>query len=126
MHLYVRLRERFPVSIVPGVTGMSGCWSAAGLPMTWGDDVLTILPGALPEEELAARLRAADAAVIMKIGRNFPKVRRALVRAGLLDRAVYVERGATEQQVVKPMCDKHDEEAPYFSLVLVCSQGGRP
>ena len=47
MHLYVRLRERFAVTIVPGVTGMAGCWAAAGEPMTWGDDVLTVLPGTL-------------------------------------------------------------------------------
>ena len=30
--------------VVPGVTGMSGCWSRAGLPMTHGDDVLSVLP----------------------------------------------------------------------------------
>ena len=85
MHLYVRLKARFAVEIVPGVTGMSGCWTAAGMPMTWGDDVLTVLPGTLPPRPCVERLQRCDAAVIMKLGRNLAKVRAALADAGLLD-----------------------------------------
>ncbi|GGH10522.1 precorrin-2 C(20)-methyltransferase [Alsobacter metallidurans] len=126
MHLYVRLKDRFRVSIVPGVTGMSGCWTAAGAPITWGDDILTVLPGTLPREQLAARLAATDAAVVMKLGRNFPKVRAALAEAGLLERAIYVERGAMADEKVMRLADKIDDEAPYFSIILVPGQGRRP
>ena len=126
MHLYVRLRERFPCRIVPGVTGMSGCWTAAGEPMTWGDDVLTVVPGTLPPEALRTRFLAADAAVVMKLGRNLPKVRAALADAGLLERALYVERGTMAAEVVMPLVDKRDDDAPYFSVVLVPGQGRRP
>lgn len=126
MHLYVRLRDRFPVTIVPGVTGMSGCWTAAGEPMTWGDDVLSVLPGTLAAGPLRDRLAACDAAVIMKLGRNLPKVRAALRAAGLLDRAVYVERGTTAGERVMPLADKRDDEAPYFATVLVPGRGRRP
>ena len=66
-------RTRFPTEIIPGVTAMSGCWSATGMPIVQGDDVLTVLPGTLPEYELARRLADTDAAVIMKVGRNLPK-----------------------------------------------------
>ena len=48
MHLWRRLKDRLPVEVVPGVTGMSGCWTRAGTPITWGDDVLTVLPATLP------------------------------------------------------------------------------
>ena len=78
-------RARYPTEVVAGVTGMSGCWSAAGMPIAQGDDVFTVLPGTLPEAELARRLGEADAAVVMKLGRNLPKVRRALERSGRLD-----------------------------------------
>jgi precorrin-2/cobalt-factor-2 C20-methyltransferase len=94
--------------------------------MTWGDDVLSVLPGTLPEDELAARLSGADAAVIMKIGRNLPKVRAAIVRAGLLDRAIYVERGTMPGEQVSRLADKADDAAPYFSLILVPGNGRRP
>ena len=45
MHLHVRLAHRFPTEVIPGVTAMSGCWSATGVPIVQGDDVLSVLPG---------------------------------------------------------------------------------
>jgi precorrin-2/cobalt-factor-2 C20-methyltransferase len=119
MHLHVRLSPRFATEVVPGITAMSGCWSAAGRPMAQGSDVLTILPGTLAEDELARRLRDTEAAVIMKLGRQLPKVRRALAAAGRLAGALYVERGTTMAERVLPLADKTDDGAPYFSLVLV-------
>ncbi len=126
MHLYIRLKDRFPVRITPGVTGFSGCASAAGLPMTWGDDVLSVLPGTLCEDDLVARLEGTDAAVIMKLGTNFPKVRRAIGRAGLVHRAVYIERGSMSGEVVLPLAEKADDASPYFSLILIGGEGRRP
>lgn len=126
MHLYIRLKDRFRTAITPGVTGMSGCWTAAGQPITWGDDVLTVLPGTLPEADLTRRLATTDAAVIMKLGTNFPKVRAAVAAAGLLERAVYVERGTMAGETVLPLADKTDDSAPYFSLVLIPGNGRRP
>ena len=126
MHLYIRLRSHFPVTLVPGVTGMAGCWAVAGEPMTWGDDTLSVMPGTLPLAGLVERLRATDAAVIMKLGRNFAKVRAAVDEAGLLSRAIYVERGTMESEVVMPLADKVDGPAPYFSLILIPGQGRRP
>ncbi len=125
MHLWRRLSHRFPTEVVPGVTGMTGAWGEAGTPITWGDDVMTVLPGTLPEAELARRLADTDAAVIMKLGRNLPKVRRALKTAGLAGRAIYVERATMERQVVARLADKADDEAPYFAMVLVPGEGRR-
>jgi len=125
MHLHVRLASRYPTEVIAGVTGMSGCWSAVGAPIAQGDDVFTVLPGTLPEEELERRLRDADAAVIMKLGRNLPKVRRALARSGHLARAMYVERGTMKDAVVVRLADKADDCAPYFAVVLVPGWEGR-
>lgn len=118
MYLFDRLAPHHPTLVVPGVTGMSGCWTEAGTPIAQGDDVLTVLPGTLDEAALAARLAAGDAAVIMKVGRNLPKIRAALARAGLLARAVLVERGTMPEARAMPLAEV-GEAAPYFSLVLV-------
>jgi precorrin-2/cobalt-factor-2 C20-methyltransferase len=119
MHLHVRLAARYPTEVVAGVTGMSGCWSAVATPMAQGNDVFTVLPGTLSENELERRLEDANCAVIMKLGRNLPKVRRALRRAGRLDRAIYVERGTTANAASMRLTAKLDDEAPYLSMVLV-------
>ncbi len=127
MHVHRRLEGRHPIEVVPGITGMSGCWSRAGLPMTYGDDVLTVVPGTLPEEELARRIACCDALVVMKLGRNLAKVRRVLEAAGLLERAVYVERGTSEAEVLRPLADMEEAaQAPYFSMILVPGRGRAP
>lgn len=125
MHLHRRLAERFVCRVVPGITAMSGCWTNANAPITWGDDVLTVLPGTLDTPTLTARLRATDAAVVMKLGRNLPRVRAALAEAGLLERAIYIEYGTMKAERILPLREKSDDEAPYFSLVIVPGQGRR-
>jgi precorrin-2/cobalt-factor-2 C20-methyltransferase len=126
MHLHTRLTPRFCAEIVAGVTGMSGCWSAAGMPMAQGDDVFTVLPATLPEDELTRRLADADAAVVMKVGRHLPKLRRALDRSGRLPRAIYVERGTMADAKMIPLAAKLDDDAPYFAVVLVPGWEKRP
>ena len=119
MYLFDRLSASYHSEVVPGVTGMSGCWTRALTPMAHGDDVLAVLPGTLDEDGLAERIAQCDAAVIMKVGRNLPKIRAALRRSGRLDRAIYVERGTMPDERVERLADRSDSPAPYFSLVLV-------
>lgn len=125
MHLHSRLKGRVEVEIVPGITGMSGCWTATDMPITWGDDVLTVAMATLPEEELARRLKDTDAAVVMKIGRNLPKLKRALEAAGRLDDAWLVERGTMPKQTVQKLTD-FAGDTPYFAICLLHGQGRRP
>jgi precorrin-2/cobalt-factor-2 C20-methyltransferase len=119
MHLHVRLASTYPCEIVAGVTGMSGCWSAAGAPIAQGDDVFTVLPATLEAGELERRLADCDAAVVMKLGRHLAKVRRALERTGRLARAIYVERGTMADAKMMRLADKSNDSAPYFAVVLV-------
>jgi len=125
MHLHSRLQGRAEVEVIPGITGMSGCWTATGIPITWGDDVLTVLMATLPEEELEIRSRDSDALIFMKIGRNLPKLRRALAKSGRLGAAWLIERGTMPGQRVQRLAEA-DEVTPYFSIVVVHGQGRRP
>ena len=123
MHMWRRLERDFPVEVVPGVTGMSGCWTKANVPITWGDDILSVLPGTLAEEVLSDRLTRCEAAVIMKVGRNLAKVKRAVTSAGLLSRALYVERGTMDDERIVSLSACEQARGPYFSMVLIPGQG---
>ena len=123
MHLHSRLNGHAPIVVVPGISGMSGCWTASGMPITFGDDVLTVVPATLDEASLRERLQSIDALVVMKLGRNLPKVRRALQATGLAERAVYVERGTMAGERILPLPPADFEGAPYFAILLVPGQG---
>ncbi len=126
MHLHTRLNADVPVEVIPAITGMSAAWTATGMPITWGDDVLTVLMATLPEQDLVRRTQQSDALVIMKIGQNIEKVRRALRKAGKYDAAWLVEFAAMPGQSVQKLSETGDKAVPYFSIIVVHGQGRRP
>jgi precorrin-2 C20-methyltransferase / precorrin-3B C17-methyltransferase len=118
MYLHERLAGRYETDVIPGVTSFSAAAASAGTPLAKRDDVLTILPGTLAPDVLAARLRATDAAVVIKLGRTFDAVRDAAEAAGVAARSVYVERASSPQERSAALRDV-DGDVPYMSLVLV-------
>ncbi|NNE51399.1 MAG: precorrin-2 C(20)-methyltransferase [Sulfitobacter sp.] len=126
MHLHTRLQGRAEVEVIPATPGMVGCWNALDTPFTWGDDVMTVLMGTLPEEDLVKHMGGGDALVVMKTGRNLPRVKRALAAAGRLEEAWFVEKGTMPGQRIARLADVAEDDCPYFAIVLVHGQGRRP
>ncbi|MFC1230770.1 precorrin-2 C(20)-methyltransferase [Streptomyces sp. Sce081] len=122
MHMHKRLADRYDTEVIPGVTSVSAAAARLGTPLAEGEEVLTILPGTLPEEELTARLAATDAAVVMKLGRTFPKVRRAMERAGRLEEARYVERATMAGERLAGLASVEADSVPYFSVAVLPSR----
>ncbi|MEV7120641.1 precorrin-2 C(20)-methyltransferase [Kitasatospora griseola] len=121
-HMHKRLAHRYPTEVVPGVTSISAAAARLGTPLVEAEEVLTIIPGTLPEEELTARLAATDSAVVMKLGRTFPTVRRALERAGRLDEARYVERATMDGERTGLLAEIDADSVPYFSVAVLPSR----
>lgn len=126
MHIYTRLKEVVPVQVTPAITGMSGAWTATGQPVTWGDDILTVMMGTLPEDTLTEQMAQSDAIVVMKIGRHIEKVKSALKAAGKFDDAWLIEFASMPNQTVQKLAAAGDKVTPYFSIIVVHGQGRRP
>ncbi|MEU4557016.1 precorrin-2 C(20)-methyltransferase [Actinoplanes sp. NPDC023936] len=121
MHMHKRLADRYETAVVPGVTSVSAASAVLGRPLMERDEVLTVLPGTLPAEELATRLSTTDSAAVMKLGRTFTGVRDALERSGRLADAWYVERATTDRERSGPLSEVDPDTVPYFSLALLPS-----
>ncbi|WP_109316203.1 precorrin-2 C(20)-methyltransferase [Pseudovibrio ascidiaceicola] len=119
MYLYERLRGDFSCEIVPGVSSVNACAAALGRPLAARNEVLTIIPGPLEDEQLQRRIEQSDAFVIMKVGRHLPRVKALLEKLGLLGAAGYVERATLPEMVVARLADYPNETAPYFSMIIV-------
>ncbi|WP_422769960.1 precorrin-2 C(20)-methyltransferase [Plantactinospora sp. WMMC1484] len=124
MYLHERLAHRFPAEVVPGVTSISAATAVLGRPLVERDEVLTVLPGTLPADELTRRLADTDAAAVLKLGRTFPQVRAAFEDAGRLDAAWYVERATGRDGRELPLAEVEPAGVPYFSLAVLTSPTG--
>ncbi|MER5886069.1 precorrin-3B C(17)-methyltransferase [Streptomyces sp. NPDC001941] len=121
-HMHKRLAHRYDTTVIPGVTSVSAAAARLGEPLCEAEETLTVIPGTLPEDELAARLAAADSAVVMKLGRTFTKVRGALERAGRLEDARYVERAFMPGERTGRLADVDPATVPYFSVAVLPSR----
>jgi precorrin-2 C20-methyltransferase/precorrin-3B C17-methyltransferase len=117
MHMHKRLAHRYPTEVVPGVTSISAASAALGQPLVERDEVLTVLPGTLPRDELARRLADTDSAAVLKLGRTFANVRDAVAEA---DRTgYYVERATMDGQRTAALADVDPASVPYFAIALL-------
>lgn len=119
MYLFGRLSADHPTEVVPGVSSLGACAARAELPLVSRNQVLSVVPAPIDEADLERRISAADAVAIMKVGRHLAKVRRVLEKLGRLSDATYVERATLDNERVLPLSELDDEQAPYFSMILL-------
>jgi precorrin-2/cobalt-factor-2 C20-methyltransferase len=122
-YLYARLAGRVALSVVPGISSLTACAAVAGGALALGNQVLAVIPGPLPETEIAARLSQGGAAAIVKVGRHLAKIRRVIRAAGLEAQAHYVEHATLASERVLPLAEMGEGSAPYFSMILVRGVG---
>jgi len=126
INIFARLARRYRIEVVAGVSSVTACAAAAGLPLVSRDETLTIIPATLNSDVIKARLADADVAVIVKIGRHLEKIRRVLDQLGLLDGAIFVEHATLPTQRVAPVACINRGDVPYFSIALVRCRGLAP
>ncbi len=119
MYLFERLADAYHVEIVPGVSSLMASAAALARPLAARNDMLTIIPAPLPDEAIASALERSDAVAFMKVGRHLPRIRALIEAAGLTQSAGYLERVGLANERIMPLGELTDEEAPYFSIILI-------
>ena len=104
---------------MPGVSSVTAASAAWGRPLAARNDVLSVIPAPLPDEDIKARIEASDAVAVVKLGRHFPRVRALLREMGLEGKAGYCERVTLGNEKVMPLGEVTETEAPYFSMILI-------
>lgn len=119
MYLYERLAGHYRCEIVPGVSSAMAAGAGLKRPLAARNDVLSIIPGPLEDEDILRHLKAADAAAIIKIGRHFNRIRALLGQHGLASQAYYLERLTLHSERIMALKDVPEDTAPYFSMILI-------
>ena len=119
MYMFERLSEKFATVVVPGVTSITAAATAMGQPLCERDDVLKVLPATMAEADLERELSTAHAAAIIKVGRHFGKVKRALRALNLDACATAVERATHDNQMIRDVTQIAEDHLPYFTTIIV-------
>ncbi len=122
MYIYNLLMNRYPIEVVPGVSSMMAAAACLGSPLTYRNDTCVVVSAILPAEVLKSKLAVADAAVIIKLGKNFTKVVAVLKELGLCDRAKYIEKATTQEQKMIAIASVDPTKVPYFATIIVPSK----
>jgi precorrin-2/cobalt-factor-2 C20-methyltransferase len=122
MYIFRRLADRFHTEVIPGISSTFASAAMLGAPLTFRNDVLSIMPATLDVDTLRDRLGVADAAIIIKLGRHFAKIKSILQDLNLWERALYIERATLPNQVIKPICEVDPDNVTYWAIVMIPSQ----
>ncbi len=104
---------------MPGVSSLTACAAAGGLPLAAREETLTVIPATLDKSSLERRLAGVEAAAIIKLGRHFTKVRDVLCRLDLAERAHYIERASLPNQRILKLAEVDAADVPYFAMILL-------
>ena len=119
MYIFARLAKNFETIVVPGVSSLTAAAAAVGRPLAARDEVLKVLPATLDAGRLREELATAQSAAIIKVGRNFGKVRDVLATLDLTKSAVVIEKATHADERVRKLADVTEDTLPYFTTILV-------
>ncbi len=105
--------------IIPGVSSISACASAAGVPLCQGDDMLAVVPAVFDNDKLREIFNSFQTIVLMKVHRVMPRITALLREMNLLSKAVLVERTAQNEERIIHDFSETSHELHYFSTMIV-------
>ena len=115
----MRLSDEFVTKVIPGVSSLSACSAAIGVPLVLRNETLFVIPATLKRHDLVLKISEAESIAIMKVGKHLKKIRNLFRELGISRSAYYVEHASMESQKIIPLEDTDGLKAPYFSMVLV-------
>jgi precorrin-2/cobalt-factor-2 C20-methyltransferase len=105
---------------IPGIPSYLAGAASANITLTEGMDIMTIIPGAVPEARIRAFLGSSDTVVLLKHNSNTLAIRALLQEMGLQDRATYVRRlGFPGETITKDGEQDLADRGEYLSLIIV-------
>lgn len=121
-YIYIfKLLKNWGVQIetVAGVPAFLAIAGKIGYPVTYGNEILTIVPATAETEKIANALKNSDAAVLMKVYKNFDEIAEILNAEKLSENAVLVSRcGLDGEKIIADINSCKNENLNYLSTIL--------
>lgn len=107
------------IETIAGVPAFLAIAAKIGYPPAYGNDILSIIPATADAEKISAALKVSDAAVLMKVYKNFGEIVELLDAEKLLENAALVSRcGLEGEKIITDINSHKDEKLNYLSTIL--------
>ena len=121
-YIYIfKLLKNYGVQIetVAGVPAFLAIAAKIGYPIAYGNEILSIVPATANVENISNALKNSDAAVLMKVYKNFGEIAEILNNENLSENAVLVSRcGLEDEKIISDIDAYKNEKLNYLSTIL--------
>lgn len=107
------------IETVSGVPAFLAAAARTALPAAYGDEILTIIPATADPGKISDALKSSDAAVLMKVYKNFHDIAGMIRKEDLAENAVLISRcGLDDEKVITDITSCRDDDINYLSTIL--------
>jgi precorrin-2/cobalt-factor-2 C20-methyltransferase len=113
------LASGYSVQTVSGINSFSAAAAAAGIPLTYGNEKMAVLPAEVIPTMEASELQSFETLVIFKVARCFDQVVSILKKVDRLKNTVMVENcGQSGEKIFYDLTKVEEQDLSYFSLII--------
>ena len=127
IYVFQLLREGgAKIETIPGVPAFLAISSYIGRELSFGNDIMTVIPATATKEKISQALKFSDTTVLMKVYKNFSEVVDMLAEENMLSEAVLVSRAGLDGEKILTDLEAHkSEKLNYLSTILTRRLGVR-
>lgn len=128
IYLMRKVRRRLPgvtVTVVPGITSFQAAAACATVPLSEGEESVTVISGAKGADRLKQAIEFSDNVILMKTYKQFSKILGQVKEVGMKDRCCFISRCGLEGQIIERDFEKISkiEQPNYLSLMILKKRG---
>lgn len=116
------------VVVIPGITSFQAAAACATVPLSEGEESITIISGAKGGERLRDAIEFSDNVILMKTYKQLPHILATIREVGMQDRCCFISRCGLHGQVVEKDFEKISQldQPHYLSLMILKKRGLEP
>ena len=112
--------EGVSIVTIPGVPAFLAIASQLGRPLAFGNEIISVIPATAPRGSIEKALDACDAAVLMKVYKNFDEIVDALEKHNKISDAVLASRcGLDDEKIIENLIEHKGERLNYLSTIIL-------
>lgn len=123
MYIHKRLTDKgYETDLIPGVPSFCAVAASLNMALCEGGELLHIIPASYEDTDQSLSLKGTK--ILMKSGKAITEVKEKLVMRGQGILTMMVEQASMENEKIHETLDSVDENASYFSIIVVKENGG--